>query len=329
MNRMNPSDLHRDAIVFDGLIVSKWGRPVFEAMHAGGVTAANCTCSIWENFRDSMDNLAQWARWFVDHADLITPVRSVSDIERAKRNGKVGICLGWQNTSGIEDRLDRLELFKCLGVSVMQMTYNTQNYSGCGCYESRDGGLSDFGKEVLGEMNRLGIVCDLSHVGGKTSEDVIRHSRQPVCYSHCLPLALKEHPRNKSDEQLRFIAGHGGFVGVTMFAPFLKRGTGSTLDDYLEAIEHVIRLAGEDRVGIGTDFTEGYDQPFFDWISHDKGTARRLVNFGEISNPAGMRQIKDYPNLTAAMVRAGWPEQRIRKILGLNWVAFLREVWGA
>jgi membrane dipeptidase len=324
---MHPDQLHRDAVIFDGLIVSNWSRPVFEAMHAGGLTAANCTCSVWENFTQSMANIAQWKRWFAEHDDLIMHVTSTADIERAKAVNRVGICLGSQNTSGIEDRHDHLELFKSLGVGVMQMTYNTQNYSGCGCYESHDGGLSDFGKEVLAEMNRLGIVCDLSHVGAKTSDDVIRRSKQPVCYSHCLPSALKEHPRNKSDDQLRVIAGHGGFVGVTMFSPFLRRGPDSTLEDYLAAIEHVIAIVGEDQVGIGTDFTQGYGNPFFDWISHDKGSARRLVEFGTIANPLGLRELKDYPNLTAAMLAARWPEQRVRKILGLNWLRFLRDVW--
>jgi membrane dipeptidase len=191
---------------------------VFEAMHQGGLTAANCTCSVWENFRGSVDNLVQWKRWFDENADLLLPVRTTEDVRRAKADGKVGVCLGWQNTSGIEDRLGYLALFKELGVGIMQLTYNTQNYSGSGCYESHDGGLSDFGREVVWEMNRLGILCDLSHVGPRTSSDVIEHSRKPVCYSHILPSGLKGHPRNKSDEQLKHLADHGGFVGVMIYS---------------------------------------------------------------------------------------------------------------
>jgi membrane dipeptidase len=210
----------------------------------------------------------------------------------------------------------------------MQIAYNTQNLVGTGCYESRDAGLSDFGHEVIAEMNRLGILCDLSHVGAKTSEDVIKASKKPVAYTHCLPVALKAHPRNKSDEQLRFIVERGGFVGVTMFPPFLRRGTESTVDDYVEAIEYVIKLCGEDQVGFGTDFTQGYDRKFFDWITHDKGYARKLTEFGDIVNPAGIREIKDYPNLTAAMQKRGWKESRIRKVMGENWVRLLKEVWG-
>lgn len=325
---MNSADLHRELTVVDGLVVANFGRAIFEDMRRGGLTAANCTCSIWEGFRATMDNVARWKRWFREHSDLITQVTTSADIARAKREGKTGIILGWQNLTGIEDQIGYLQLFKELGVGIMQIAYNTQNLVGTGCYESRDGGLSDFGHEVIAEMNRLGILCDLSHVGAKTSEDVIKASKKPVAYTHCLPGALKAHPRNKSDEQLRFIVERGGFVGVTMFPPFLRRGTESTVDDYVEAIEYVIKLCGEDQVGFGTDFTQGYDRKFFEWITHDKGYARKLTEFGEIVNPAGIREIKDYPNLTAAMQKRGWKESRIRKVMGENWVRLLKDVWG-
>ncbi len=323
------SELHESAIIVDGLIVAKFGREVFEDMRRGGITAANCTCCVWENFRDTMANVAQWKRHFRDHADLITQVYTTADIQRAKREGRTGIILGWQNITGIEDQIPFLEIFKQLGVGIMQMAYNTQNLVGTGCYEKHDGGLSEFGHEVVAEMNRLGILCDLSHVGAKTSQDVILASRKPVAYSHCLPAGLKQHPRNKSDEQLRFIADKGGFVGVTMFPPFLKRGPKSTVDDYVEAIEYCIDIAGEDHVGVGTDFTQGHERGFFEWITHDKGYARKLTDFGEIVNPEGIRTIGEMPNLTATMEKRGWREGRIRKVMGENWVRLLRDVWGA
>ena len=326
---MDVDQLYKDAIVFDGLIVSKWGEPVFEDMHRGGLSAANCTCSVWENFRGSMDKIAWFKRAFDEYDHLLMQVFTTEDIRRAKEAGKVGICLGWQNTSGIEDRLDYLELFRELGVGIMQLTYNTQNLAGSGCYESDDGGLSDFGRELVSEMNRLGILCDLSHVGPNTSRDVIEHSRKPVAYSHVLPSALKDHPRNKSDDQLKFIVDHGGFVGVTMFAAFLKRGADSTIDDFVEAIEYVIDLVGEDRVGIGTDFTQGYGPEFFDWICRDKGRGRKLVDVGSVYTPRGLETLGDFPNLATALARAGHSESRIRKVLGENWLNLLKEVWGS
>ena len=324
-----PANLHDNLIVFDGLIVSKWSRAVFEDMRRGGLTAANCTCSIWEGFEATMRNIAAWKSWFRQHGDLIVEARSVADIRGAKGEGKTAIVLGFQNATAFEDQIGYVGLFKEVGVGVVQMTYNTQNLIGCGCYESRDGGLSDFGREIVAEMNRVGILCDLSHVGPKTSEDVILASKQPVAYTHCLPAGLKEHPRNKSDEQLKFIADHGGFVGVTMFPPFLRKGPQSTVDDYVEAIDYVVNLVGEDCVGIGTDFTQDHDESFFDWITLDKGYARRLTRFDEISNPKGVQRIGEFPNLTAATQRAGWPERKIRKIMGENWLRVLEEVWGS
>ena len=116
---------------------------MFEDMHRGGITAANCTCSVWEGFRGTMDNIAQWKTWFDEYGDILLQVHTTDDIRRAKADGKVGIVLGWQNTSGIEDRIDMLRVFKDLGVGVMQLTYNTQNLVGSGCWESRDSGLLD------------------------------------------------------------------------------------------------------------------------------------------------------------------------------------------
>ena len=320
------SRLHQDGIVIDGLIISKWDRSVFADMRNGGLTAANCTVSVWEGFQDTVNNIARMKAMIRENSDLVGLVRTTDDIIEAKRAGRTGIILGFQNAHAFEDSLGNIEAFADMGVRVVQLCYNTQNLIGTGCYE-RDSGLSDYGREVVAEMNRVGIMVDLSHVGARTSEETILASSKPVCYSHCLPSGLKDHPRNKSDEALRFIADRGGFVGVTMFPPFLRRGIESTVDDYVEAIGYVINLIGEDAVGIGTDFTQGHDQTFFDWITHDKGRYRRLTDFGTIKNPAGMETIGDFPNLTDAMERAGWTEARIRKVLGENWVRVFSEVW--
>jgi membrane dipeptidase len=324
---MNSKEVHDSAIVIDGLIIAKWNRELFEDMRRGGLTAANCTVSVWEGFQATIDNIAMVNRLMAENADLVMPVRTTADIGLAKDAGKTGIILGFQNAHAFEDKIGYVEIFKKLGVGIVQMCYNTQNLVGTGCYE-RDGGLSGFGREVVAEMNRVGIMCDLSHVGAKTSEEVILESKKPVCYSHCLPSGLKEHPRNKSDAELKFIADHGGFVGVTMFAPFLKKGIDSTIDDYAEAIEYVMNLVGEDAIGIGTDFTQGHDKSFFEWLTHDKGYARRLTNFGKIVNPLGIRTVGEFPNLTETLLKRGMPERVVRKVMGENWVRVLRDVWG-
>lgn len=324
---MNAATLHQDAYIFDGLVIAKWNRELFEDMRKGGLTAANCTVSVWEDFQSTVDNIVAMNRLIDDNSDLVLKVRCTDDIRRAKETGRTGIMLGFQNAHAFEDQLGYIQIFKDLGVGMVQMCYNTQNLIGTGCYE-RDGGLSGFGREVVAEMNRVGIMCDLSHVGSKTSEEVILESRVPVCYSHCLPLGLKDHPRNKSDAELKFIADHGGFVGVTMFAPFLKNGIDSTIEDYVEAIDYIVNIVGEDQVGIGTDFTQGHGQEFFEMLTHDKGYARRLTRFGKIVNPAGIRTLGEFPNLTAALLKHGFSESRVRKIMGENWMRILSDVWG-
>jgi membrane dipeptidase len=319
--------LHERLLVVDGLVVSKWGPDIFQALRDGGLTAVNATCAVWENARATLDGIAQWLGWFDRHPDLIMPVRTTADIARARDTRRTGIILGFQNTSPIEDRLAYLALYKQLGVGIIQLTYNTQNLVGCGCYESRDSGLSDFGRDVVAEMNRVGIAIDLSHVGPKTSDDAIEASRDPVVFSHVVPAELKAHPRTKETRQLRAVADRGGLVGVTMFPPFLPRGPASTVDDYAGIIEWAVDRCGEDHVAYGTDFTQGHGDVFFEWITRDKGDGRPLTTFGEVQNPRGFERIEQTPNLVAALERRRWPATRIEKVMGLNWVAYLRRAW--
>lgn len=332
------SALHQDLTVFDGLVLTSGGREELELMRAGGLTAANFTCSVWEGFRPTMERIARWKMSLTENADLARLALTAADIEAAKREGRIAVVLGWQNTAAIEDQIPFLELFRDVGVRVVQLTYNTQNLVGSGCYESRDSGLSDFGREVVAELNRLRILIDLSHVGPQTSQDALTCSRQPVCYSHVAARALKDHPRNKTDAELRRMADAGGFIGATFFTSFLRRGEEATLDDFLEVIEHIIGVAGEESVGFGTDSRRRYESWSIYWKesdpadppywTHDKGYARQLTRFIPRRAPIGYADYSSYPAITAAMEARGWPETRIRRVMGENWVRFLREVWG-
>ena len=209
------------------------------------------------------------------------------------------------------------------------MTYNTQNLVGSGCWEDRDSGLSGFGREVIDEMNRLGMLIDLSHVGPRTSSEAIAYSKRPCAYTHVAPRGAFDNARNKTDEQLREIIDRGGFVGVATYPPFMKTGANTTLDDCVELFEYMIDVCGEANVGIGTDSTQGHGDEFFDWLRQDKGYARR-ANPGRGRAPfvKGMETLADYPRLTQAMGRRGWPESRIRAVLGENWLRFLGESIG-
>ena len=323
--------VYAEAIVFDGLNICNWSREIFEEWRRGGITGVSCTCGLWENFRDSIANVIQWRRWFDEHADLILQVRTTDDIRRAKIEGKTGVVLSWQNTAGIEDRIDTLQIFNELGVKIMQLTYNTQNYSGAGYTELKDSGLTGFGREVVDEMARVGIVCDLSHVGPQTSADAIDYAKKPPCFSHVLPRGMRDVARNKSDELIRALGRRGGIIGLSQFGPFMKRGNDSTIADYVEALDYVIDLAGEDNVGIGSDASQGHGRPseFMEWCNHDKGYARELTPYGHDKVVKPLGPLAERARLADAMQAAGWSDARMRKVLGENWMRYLRAIWGA
>lgn len=327
MENTEISNISQKPIIADTLLVCNFDRSIFEEMRKGGITVANCTCSVWEGFHDTMKAVANWKRLFNENRDIIMQVRSVEDIYTAANRGLVGIILGWQNTSGIDDNIDFLEIYAELGVKIMQLTYNAQNFVASGCFEKHDSGLTGFGRDVVAEMNRLGVLIDLSHVAKQSARDACDASTKPLAYTHCCPSALKEHPRNKGDEELLSVANDGGYIGITIFPPFLPKGTSSTIDDYIEVIEYVVNLCGEESVGIGTDMSQGHPWSWQEYAMHDKGNGRRLTTFGELKFPVGIEQISDFPNISDAMKRRGWTETRIERVLGQNWARLLKDVW--
>lgn len=328
---MQAQAIYQRAIVFDGLNICNWSREIFEQWQRGGITGVSATCGLWEGFRESIANVVQWKKWFEEHSDLILQATSVDDIRRAKREGRTAVLLSWQNTSGIEDKLDYLRVFRDLGVRKMQLTYNTQNYSGAGYVEANDSGLTGFGREVVSEMGKLGIVCDLSHVGAKTSLDVIEYATVPPCFSHILPAGMKDIKRNKSDALIAELGRRGGIIGLSQFGPFMQKGNDSTIDDYVAALDYVIELAGEDHVGIGSDASQGHARPseFLEWCNHDKGYARELTPFGHARVVKPLGPLEQRPLLADAMQRVGWREEKMVKVLGENWLNYLERVWQA
>ena len=265
--------LYDQAIVIDGLNVSSWDSPaVFRSLHAGGVTAINATIVTWENYPETMDTIAAWLRRFGEYDDVLAQVKTVADIRQAKQDGRVGIILGFQNATPIENDLARLAVFHALGVRIIQLTFHERNLLGNGCYEPRDDGLSHFGVDAVRELNRLGILVDLSHCGTRTTLDAIEQSERPVACTHANARSYFDVPRNKTDEALKLMAARGGVVGATAIAGFLRTGWKSTLDDYVDAIDHLVEMLGIDHVAIGTDFTQDQPVSFWRYISSQQGT---------------------------------------------------------
>ena len=274
-----PTSVYRDAVVIDGLNVSNWRSPaVFQSIHNGGVTAINATVAVWENYRDTMDNIAMWLQNFRTYGNILLQTKSADDILLAKEQGKAGVILGWQNASPLESDLDRLALFHALGVRIIQITYNERNLLGNGCYERTDDGLSRFGQDAIREMNRLGILVDLSHVGDRTTLEAAELSEAPVSCTHANARAFVDHPRNKTDDALRLVVEKGGVIGANAFPPYLRNGFESTLQDYVDAIDDLVERVGIDHVGIGTDYTQSQPKAFFDWLFSQQGTKKLSQN---------------------------------------------------
>ena len=326
--------IYDEAIVIDGLNVSNWeSDAVFERLRAGNVTAINATVATWENFLQTMEHMSAWMRRFRERDDILQ-VKETADIHAAKKLGKTGIILGFQNASPIENDLDRLGLFLALGVRVIQVTYHETNLLGSGCWERNDAGLSNFGVDAVREMNRLGIVVDLSHVGPKTTLDAIEVSEQPVAITHANARTFCGHRRNKEEEALVALAEKGGVVGATSFANFLPRGFDSTVEDFVDAIDDMVERIGIDHVAIGTDST--HDQPleFWHYISSQQGTkfpstfADGSIPYTELSfQPQGIDSPAEFPNLADALANRGYSGEDITKLLGGNWMSLFERVW--
>ena len=322
--------VHDGAIIVDALQISNWGEAVFRNMRHGGLTAVNCTVSVLENFRQTIANIIEWDRLFNEYSDLIMPVRSTADIQAAKNAGKTGIIFGFQNTTAIEEDIGLLTIFHALGVRVIQLTYMEANLVGQGCLERIDAGLTQFGLAVVDEMNRLGILIDLSHVGYRTTMDAIEASAKPVAFTHANPHSLCSHARNKPDDAIKALAKKGGVIGATVFPPFLPAGKDSTIEDFIDVIEYLVEMVGIDHVAIGTDFTEGRPGEFFDWLLSGKskrGPAMAL-DF-PIQNPQGIQNSADFPNLTDALLTRGYTEPEASTMLGENMIRLFNDVWDA
>ena len=325
--------LYEESVVIDGLNVSNWDSPaVYRSLDSGGVTAINATIVVWENYRETMDNLAAWTRRFRAHEDTLIQATSVTDILKAKDQGKTGVVLGWQNASPIENDLDRLALFYDLGVRIIQITYNERNLLGNGCYERADEGLSNFGVDAVKELNRLGILIDLSHVGDRTTLETAELSEQPVACTHANARSFFDHVRNKTDDALKLITERGGVIGANAFPPFLRKGFESTLSDYVDAMDDLVERVGIDHVGIGTDFTQDQPKAFFDWIFSQQGTKvqERPVPYPDpLLHPTGVETPDSLSNVARELASRGYRQEDIAKVLGGNWLRLFRQVWGS
>jgi membrane dipeptidase len=304
-----------------------------------GITAVNATLSHISHtlpaFEDAVRNFAYWERECAAHPDVLMKIRSVADIEEAKRTRRLGIIAGFQDGTAFDDRADRVDVFYHLGLRIVQLTYNGRNLLADGCVEPADAGLSRLGHACIERMNALGILVDLSHVGLRSSWDALTASKQPVAITHSGARAIADHPRNKPDDLLKAVADRGGVVGAYMIV-YLREEGQPRIGDFMRHLEHLLRVCGEDHVGIGSDLSTTplalTDEYRAQW--RHSVQLRRQLGIGakgesedvyayipELNTPRRLEI------LAAAMSRAGHPDKRIEKVLGGNWMRLLREVW--
>jgi membrane dipeptidase len=326
--------LHQDALVINALdstIEDKFTAEYVEALLAGGIDAVNVTVPRPEHqFRDAVRDYLMWRRRLASLGDAVIIVRRAGDILAAKREGKIAVVLGFQNAKAIEDDLTLLEFFHLLDVRIIQLTYEYRNFIGNGVGERVDGGLSRFGLKAVAELNRLGIVIDLSHVGEHTTLDAVEASSAPVIVSHTVAKAVHGHFRGVSDTILRAVSQRGGCIGVAGLSLFLRSDgvqRGSTVGDYVDHMEHMIQVAGVDHVGIGFDI--GFKRT-------EEDSQRIASTYPEfaVNPPLALRYASEInradkaPNLTRELARRGYGEAEVRKLLGLNWYRVFSRIWG-
>lgn len=320
--------LHFDSIVIDGLNASHFDRCLLEKVKKGGVTAMNVTVSALENFKDTVFNILSWKKMFMENKDLIMQISSACDIKGAISLNKMGIILGFQNTLALEGDIRLLSLFREIGIRIIQLTYNERNLVGNGCFERLDGGLSKFGIKLVKEMNNMGLLIDLSHVGFKSTMEAIKVSEKPVVITHSNPRALFDYPRNKTDEQIKFLALKGGVIGASFWPFFLKKGMDSTIEDYLDNIEYLVNLVGVDYVSIASDFFLNRSREMLQELRAGRSQDPSAIQFEwPVIYPKGIRTPEEFPNITYGLLRRGYPAEDIQKIMGKNLMRVFEEVW--
>ncbi len=325
---INAAQLHADSTVIDGLNASYFlDQRVLERLHRGGVTAVNATIAAWHGPAETLQLIASLTQLMAERADIVMPVQTVADIATAKARGRVGLILGFQDTAPIGDDLGMLATYHQLGVRIIQLTYNDANLVGAGCQAPEDTGLTPFGREAVGEMNRLGILVDLSHCGPATTLDAIACSQKPVAITHANARRFFDHPRNKSDEAIRALAERGGVIGAVAFSGLLTRRIPATLADYIAAIDDLVAMVGVDHVGLGPDFME--EMPAEVVAQVLKGLPPEiLAHFASMPPTQGFESVAAFPNVTAGLLAQGYSVEDVGQILGGNWLRLYGEVWG-
>jgi membrane dipeptidase len=337
----NGSRLYDAAFVLDANTLASIGYEQFEddfasvlkTIHCSGLTALKSTMGGDSgSFERAVADIGDTQTLVERHPDLFLKVVGPDDLERAKSQNRVAIILSFEAVSMLEGRIDRIDLFRQLDVLVMQLSYNRKSPFGCGCLDGDADGVTALGRQAIAKMNSLGIALDLSHANAQTTADGIALSKRPSLITHAGCRAVYDHPRNKTDRDMKALADKGGVMGIYML-PFLTSDDRQPmLADYIRHLTHALNICGDDHVGIGTDslFFKVSDQDLK--AIAEQENERRKAGLGapgenrppyipDINTPRKLELVTD------ALLKKGYGEGVIEKVLGRNFRRAFKEIW--
>jgi microsomal dipeptidase-like Zn-dependent dipeptidase len=316
----------------DNLQYCKWSREVFQINRDAGLDAVHVTVVYHEDYDEFISRVKEWDIHFKENSDLIFLGKTHDDIEKARIEKKTAIFFGFQNCSPIEDNIALIEKVHENGCRFMQLTYNNQSLLATGCYEKNDSGVTNFGREAIKEMNRVGIVVDMSHSAEKSTFDAIEISEKPIAITHANPSFWHSAKRNKSKDLLKTLADSNGMLGLSLYAHHLKDSTNCTLESFCEMAAKTAEIMGVKNIGIGSDLCLNQPDRVVEWMRN--GTWTKTKNYGEGSEkkpgfpkqPDWFKDARGFKNLEAGLSKVGFNSEDINNILGNNWFNFYKGI---
>lgn len=318
-------------MIVDNLQYANWSEKIFRQMREGGVDAVHVTISYHENFRETVLNFEKWNRWFEQYPDLIMKGLWAEDIDRARETGRTAIFFGFQNPSPIEDDIGLVEIVHSLGARFMQLTYNNQSLLATGCYEKEDTGITRMGRQVIKEMNRVGLVVDMSHSADRSTIEAAEISERPVAITHANPHAWHPALRNKRHEVLKAVTDAGGMLGFSLYPHHLKNKSDCTVQSFCEMIARAADSYGVHNFGIGSDLCQDQPDSVVEWMR--VGRWSKEIDYGEGSAsapgfppmPSWFQDNRDFGNIAKGLAQTGMSPSEVDGIMGLNWYRFYKE----
>ena len=316
----------------DNLQYCNWSRKIFEINRSAGLDAVHVTIVYHEDFDELQLEIKKWEKLFHENSDLIFLGKNFQDIDKANKENKTAIFFGFQNCSPIEDDIKLVEKVHQLGCRFMQLTYNNQSLLATGCYEKVDSGVTNFGREVIREMNRVGLVVDMSHSAEKSTLDAIELSEKPIAITHANPSFWHPAKRNKSSDLLTILSDSGGMLGLSLYPHHLKDNTNCTLDSFCEMVAKTAEIMDVKKIGIGSDLCLDHPDTVVEWMRN--GSWSKSKNFGEGSKnkpgfpkqPDWFLDARGFSNIEKGLKKAGFSDTETHGILGNNWYNFYKSI---